>query len=93
MAPKDRKFEHESLQDRESIGRYLKALQDGFTAGKIELSNAEDTVSLSPNGLINLQIKVVQSRTESHLTIDVSWKRPSRKKKEAGALKISGGKD
>ncbi|MCB1152550.1 amphi-Trp domain-containing protein [bacterium] len=92
MATKDRKFEHESLQDRESIGRYLAALQEGFATGKIELANADDTVSLSPNGLINLQIKVVQTRTESHLTIDVGWKRPSRKKKESGALKISGGK-
>ena len=41
-------FTHESLQDAESIATYLKALQDGFAKGRIELTEGDATLIMDP---------------------------------------------
>lgn len=74
MANFDDEFKFESLQDRESIAKYLEALKDGILKGKIILGNAEKTISLEPKGLLNLEVKAKRRNDKVKLTIRCNWK-------------------
>lgn len=67
-------FSHESLQDRESLVRYLEALSDGIKSGKLTLGHNGDTVVLHPNGLLKLDVKARTKDERIKLTFKISWK-------------------
>lgn len=73
MAKKNSSFEHESLQDRDAIISYLKAITDGFKKGAIEFSDEEDEFVLKPEKLANLRIKANQSKKGQELRIKINW--------------------
>ena len=70
---KERAFEHESLQDRESILAYLRALIDGFESGVLTLSDNDREISLEPKGLVNFAVKAQQKRNRVNLNLKISW--------------------
>jgi amphi-Trp domain-containing protein len=66
-------FDHESLQDRKSIKRYLKAITDGMSKGSLSLSNGTADTKLEPDGLIRLRVEVNRPSGRCELTIKMDW--------------------
>lgn len=74
MAKETAEFRHESLQDCESIVKYLKALTEGFENGRLKLANGNEPMELKPEGLLNLNLKARRKDNRVKLTLKVSWK-------------------
>lgn len=73
MGKKDETFEHESLQDQDSLINYLKAISDGFKKGRIQFSDEDDDMTLTPEKMANLRIRAVKSKKSQELRIKISW--------------------
>ena len=74
MAEEIREFSHESLQDRESILRYLEALGQGLERGELRLSSGDETFVLKAPTLMQLQVRARQKRSRVDVIVKVSWK-------------------
>ena len=86
-----REFQHESLEDRNSISAYLQAVREGFAQGVLSLSDQEGSISLEPHGLMNLEVHAVQKRGRARLTLSFSWReRTEDDTPSGGPLKING---
>lgn len=66
-------FEHNSLQDRDSIVRYLHALADGLSAGRLLLRCGEDSLELQPGELLDLSVRARRRGRRARLTLQVAW--------------------
>lgn len=86
-------FEHESLQDRESIVAYLEALTAGLRAGRIHLSQGETELELHPTGLLTLSVRAARKRERTRLDLRVSWRAGETSSEEGEALRIEGGSE
>ena len=94
MAKESGEFRHESLQDCESIVKYLKALTEGFENGHLALANGGDPIVLEPRGLLNLDLKARRKDNHIKLSIKVSWKEEDLSEKiDAKPLVIDSQKD
>jgi len=80
-------FNFESLQDSQSIGRYLEELVDGFKSGKIELVHEDSSLELNPEGLLRLDIKAGRKKDKQSLRIKITW-REKTEDKESDELTI-----
>ncbi len=74
MLPASDEFQHESLQDRESIVKYLTAITEGLKTGSLELGNGDNRMVLEPNGLLKLDLKARRKDGRLKLSFKVSWK-------------------
>jgi len=74
MAKKTDYFEHESLQDKDSVINYLKALTRGIEKGEILISDEDETLLMSPNNLTLMTIKASKSKKEQSLRLKLKWK-------------------
>ncbi|WP_027177556.1 amphi-Trp domain-containing protein [Maridesulfovibrio bastinii] len=70
----EEKFNFDSLQDSQSIGRFLESLIEGFHKGKISLSTDGEEIDLIPCGLLNFTVKAKKKDDSSKLSIKISWK-------------------
>ncbi len=87
---KDDLFEHISLQDRKSIRKYLKAVTDGVGNGMLSLADNDGEITLSPDGLIRLNVRVSRERDRRELHITLDWKEHDASvERNPGALIIS----
>jgi amphi-Trp domain-containing protein len=68
------KFKYESVQDRETIGKYLQALTDGFKNGSITFAKGDESVEFHPEGMIGLVVKAEPKGSSRKLTIKLGWK-------------------
>lgn len=84
-------FEHESLQDRETIVAYLEAITAGLRAGRIRLSQGETELELTPSGLLTLSVRAAQKRERVRLDLRVSWRGGEDSGEDAPPLRIEGG--
>ena len=66
-------FRHESLQDAKTIKGILKALTDGLASGKLSFSDADDSIELKPQGLMNLKITASQEDNLNRVNIRIAW--------------------
>jgi amphi-Trp domain-containing protein len=73
MAKKTNLFEHESLQDKDAIVQYLKALTDGIEKGEVELSDDDEKVTLKPTPFGRFKLKATCSKKAQELRIKISW--------------------
>ena len=73
----DDTFKHESLEDPESIVRYLQALQDGFANGTLLFSTDESNFVVKPTGLLNLEIDAKKKGEKVKLTLRLRWNEAS----------------
>lgn len=91
--PDDAKeFTHESLQDRESIVKYLSALCACLQEGKLMLSSNGERLSLETPQLVKFDVQAKQKRDRAQLVLKLSWKAPkSGKKLRVEPLKIDVG--
>jgi amphi-Trp domain-containing protein len=73
----DEKFRHESLQDSESIGKYLNALSDGFLNGKLRFSWKDKKLVLEPQSLIKFDIETKKKDGEVKMNLRFRWEEAS----------------
>jgi amphi-Trp domain-containing protein len=66
-------FDHESIQDRQSIRQYLNTLIEGIEKGSIIFISEKDTVQLTPAEMIRLSIKTKKKSGKSKLTVKLAW--------------------
>jgi len=84
-------FEHESLQDSESIIKYVDAIKEGFQKGRLCFSAKNKQLVLKPQGLLNLNVKVKKKDKKAKLYIKLSWIEDQEEKETAtGPLVIKG---
>ena len=81
-------FKHDSVQDRQSIVRYLEAMIDGIRNGHLEFRNDEQEIVLEPSGLLELELRARRSDNKTKLSIKLAWK--DREGAGGGELVIGG---
>ncbi len=70
----DERFKHESIQDTESILKYLDALRSGFESGQIVFSTKSHEVVLEPKGLIQFDLDAKRKGDRRKLILKFNWK-------------------
>jgi amphi-Trp domain-containing protein len=66
-------FDHESIQDRQSIRQYLNTLIEGIEKGSIIFTSEKENVMLIPAEMICISIKTKIKSGKSKLTIKLAW--------------------
>ena len=70
----EEKFVFDSLQDSETIGKFLESLTEGFDKGSITLATNGDEIVLSPQGLLNFTVKAKRKGDVNKMSIKIAWK-------------------
>ena len=73
MAQGKNSFRHESLQDKRSIKKILKAVTAGIGKGKLTFSDEDGVLEMEPEGLLNLKLKAERDETRNRVTIRITW--------------------
>jgi amphi-Trp domain-containing protein len=66
-------FKHESLQDCDSITKYIDALSEGFTQGALSFMSDGQRVVLKPQGLIKLEVEAKRKDRQIRLALKFRW--------------------
>ena len=77
-------FKYESLQDRNSIAKYLDALKDGFSSGKLILGSKEKQIVFEPSGLLKLEVKAKRKGDKVKISLKCGWREMSMTKEQKG---------
>jgi amphi-Trp domain-containing protein len=89
MSSNTDQFNHESLQDAESITAYLKALGQGFAQGALRFSTDDRKLSLTPQGLITMQVEAKRKGNDIKLSLKFRWSEGPKSQPESNhSLKI-----
>jgi amphi-Trp domain-containing protein len=72
--PTDDDFRHESVQDRQSIVKYLQAITAGIEQGQLELGTSEHSLRLDPSGMLELQVRAKRKGGRVKLGIKLYWR-------------------
>lgn len=73
-------FRHESLQDAKTISAILQAVTDGLSSGKLSFSDADDSIELQPQGLMNLKITARQEDNQNRVNLRITWQSEEKRK-------------
>ena len=73
MATADDNFKHVSLQDNESIIKYLDALSTGFKQGALLFNAENQQLVLKPRGLIKLEVEAKRKNDQMKLSLKMRW--------------------
>ena len=74
MTKNEEEFEHESIQDNETISSYLESLIEGFKKGKIVLTADNQQIELNPNNILHFDLSAKKKENKSKITIRLSWR-------------------
>lgn len=85
----DDDFRHESVQDRQSIVKYLQALTAGIEKGHIELGTAEHMLTLEPGGMLELQVRAKRKGGRVKLAVKLYWREDEDPDAQAESLTIN----
>jgi len=88
MKRKKNSFRHESLQNRESIQAILKALTEGIAKGKVSFSDDDDSISMAPDGLLNLKLIVSQEDNRNRINLRITWEDRQKKSLKKSRLSV-----
>lgn len=89
MKQNKKNFRHESLQDQQSILKILAAVTEGLEKGRLVLSDENDEIVLSPQGLLQLKFSAAQEDNRSSFSLKVSWQTEAEKIVQKNILHIS----
>lgn len=89
MKQNKKSFRHDSLQDQLSILQILSAVSEGLEKGRLVLSDENDEIILSPQGLLQLKLSATQEDNRCSFSLKVSWQTEDEKIAETKALSIS----
>ncbi len=73
MSDTSGRFKHRSMQDPESIARYLTALKDGFEEGALVFSTNGKRLVVKPQGLIDLEVEAKRKGEGIKLSLKFRW--------------------
>lgn len=83
-------FDHESLQDPEAVVKYLEALAEGFSKGRLTFTGKRGEMTLEPKGIISFNVSASRKRGKNTVNLSLSWKPPKASQDEdTGQLRIS----
>ncbi|NCD26976.1 MAG: amphi-Trp domain-containing protein [Deltaproteobacteria bacterium] len=85
----DDKFEFESVQDCQTIQKYLQALREGFEQSRIVVNSDGSEICMHPSGFMKFEVAVKKKGQENKLAIKVSWKDKTEDAPTAGSISIS----
>ncbi|MGD9608372.1 MAG: amphi-Trp domain-containing protein [Desulfovibrionaceae bacterium] len=88
---KESRFKFESVQDAESLRRYLEALTAGFASGDIRFSSRDGEVALHPRGMIGFLVEAKSSGGRMKLHLKFSWREGSADSEVEDSLTIAAG--
>lgn len=71
---KKQNFFHESIQDTQSIKKFLEVLQDGLEKGSLHLSGPSENIDLSPQGLLNFTVTARKKEDSNKISLEIEWK-------------------
>ena len=74
---KESRFKYESVQDAETLRRYLEAITAGFAAGEVRFASHEGEVSLHPRGMIGFLVEAKSMGGRMKLHLKFSWREAS----------------
>ena len=72
----DGKFVYESVQDNETVSKYLESFVQGFRKGEISLKTKKNEINLEPNNLLQFQVKSEKKGKENKISLKISWTDP-----------------
>lgn len=87
--PDSEEFEHESIQDNETVGAYLESLIEGFRKGEIVLTSDNRRIELFPNNVLHFDLSARKKGQKSKLTIKLSWRDSSPNEPDNGDISIT----
>ena len=93
MKDKSNQFRHESLQDTNAVVKYLKALAEGIEKGTLQFRDEESEIVLEPGGMIRFGLEAQKKSDRYALSLKMSWKQRSSKRRDPGPLRINGFSD
>ena len=88
---KESRFKFESVQDAETLGRYLEALTAGFAAGEIRFASREGEVILHPAGVVGFLVEAKSMGGRMKLHLKFSWREGAEEDQGEDALTITPG--
>lgn len=71
---KNKNFFHQSIQDPQSIKKFLEALQDGLEKGSLHLSGQSERIDLSPQGLLQFSVSARKQDDSNKISLEIQWK-------------------
>jgi amphi-Trp domain-containing protein len=81
-------FEYESLQDSESIAKYLEALKKGFTSGQLLFCSGKQEMLLNPQGLLKFVVHAKRRDGQVKVDLQIAWKEHRSRQKPGDRLTI-----
>lgn len=91
MESRPEEFSLSAFHDRESVGRVLRALADGFAGGQIELSAGPQALALHPDGLLRIRVRAARRGRGGRVSLRVSWRPPDAETSSAPPLEVRAG--
>ncbi|MCP4335283.1 MAG: amphi-Trp domain-containing protein [Gammaproteobacteria bacterium] len=88
MKRRKNSFRHESLQNRDSIQTILQALTEGIAKGKVSFSDDDDSISMTPDGLLNLKLIVSQEDNRNRINLRITWEDRQKKSLKKSRLSV-----
>jgi amphi-Trp domain-containing protein len=88
---KESRFKYESVQDTDTLRRYLEALTSGFAAGDIRFSSRDGEVAMHPRGMIGFLVEAKSSGGRMKLHLKFSWREGDEEEADHDALDIAAG--
>ena len=88
MKRKKNSFRHESLQNRDSIQTILRALTEGIAKGKVSFSDDDDSITMAPDGLLNLKLIVSQEDNRNRINLRITWEDKNKEKLKKTRLSV-----
>ena len=70
----DDEFRHDSLQDQQSIAKYLEVLVQGLQSGKLSFESDVKRITLEPQGLIELEVRVKRAHGRAKVRLRLTWR-------------------
>ena len=80
----DQKFVFESMEDAQSIRKYLTAVMEGLGQGRLTLAAGEQEFALEPPELVTFTVRARKREGEGRLSLTISWRRPEMGESNAG---------
>ncbi|WP_052481220.1 amphi-Trp domain-containing protein [Gilvimarinus agarilyticus] len=90
MSREKNSFRHESLQDTQSIRNLLQALLDGIDNGELAFSEGKDTLTLTPQGLMQVKLTAQREDAYNRVNLRFSWHEQGDTDGKQKTLKING---
>lgn len=70
---KESRFKYESVQDADTLRRYLEAVTAGFAAGELRFASREGEVTLHPKGMLGFLVEARSMGGRMKLHLKFSW--------------------